>query len=199
MLAWSSLYKRSALWKTITQPMYLTGQHWSVKMTIQLSQVYAMQHRARVHLTGEWESTKNDLELKLVFFFKQCHHCFSTGVVLTKVPYAQNKFYTVSSLLQCRRSKKDVWRVTSFVCEKCRLKDMQHMIHIFIHWASGYTKQRHTGEKKSVVVMVYVPFICTFRVYASKGRGVLSTVDCRLNLSHQWHVHLRAYGRKPET
>lgn len=118
------------------------------------------------------------------FFFLTSHHCFPTGVVLTLLPYAQTTVYTVSSLLQCRRSGDDVRRVTLFVCEKCWLTQFPNMIHIFIHWALGYTKQRHT-KRKRVVVMVYAAIVCVFRVYASEGCEGLSAVDWRLDLSRQ--------------
>lgn len=41
--------------------------------------------------------------------------------------------------------------------------------------------------------------ICAFHVQGSEGRRALSAADWRLDLSRQWHVHLRAYGPNPET
>lgn len=125
-------------------------------------------------------------------FFTQSYHCFSTGVILTQVPYAQYTFHIISSFLQCRRSTNDVWKVSSFVYEKRRLKEMPNMIPIFIHWALGYTKQRHTGRKKGsgdgLCGHLFVHFVCVHL----KGVGLLQRWTLRLDLSRQWHVHLRA-------
>lgn len=74
-------------------------------------------------------------------------------------------------LLQCGRSRDDVWRVTSFTCEKCRLKELTNMILVSIHRALEGVCRRWR--------------MCPFRVYASKGCGALSPVDLGLDLSRQ--------------
>lgn len=51
---------------------------------------------------------------------------FSTGVILTSLPYAQNVLYIISSLLRmmCRE-------LPNLYFEKCRSKVLQIMIYIF--------------------------------------------------------------------